>query len=71
MGTRNSILSAKDVEVLTGIDASKLSREIKAIQENYSSFGWALTSAKELKKGGRTKYLVNKDKLLGELLEKV
>ncbi len=59
MNTKKPYLGANEIEVITGISSSKLSRDFIAIEEHASNYGWRLTSANDLNLQGRMKYIVN------------
>jgi hypothetical protein len=64
----SSIIGADEVEVVTGIPQSKLSREFEALEEDMQMFGWSIKGAGELNRPGRMKYLVNESRLSRSLL---
>lgn len=69
MNTRKAYLGADEVEAVTGIVRSKLSREFEAIEELIVPLGWSLKTASDLNYPGRMKYVVN-DARLAQLLLK-
>ncbi|MET0100094.1 MAG: hypothetical protein ABW078_00035 [Sedimenticola sp.] len=64
-----SILGADEVQRRTGIQQSKLSREMSAesVQAVAQAYGWSLRSAKEIGWLGRMKYLVHDRSLVSDI----
>lgn len=65
---QRSILCAEEIEAVTGIPSSKLTREFTAIEEDIRPLGWTVKSAIELKRPGRSRFLVNDARLAQELM---
>jgi hypothetical protein len=61
--TQRATLGADEIQVVTGIHSSKLTREFDAIGEIIIPLGWSLKPASELKLSGRMKYLVHEARL--------
>lgn len=71
MNTRKAYLGADEVEAVTGIVRSKLSREFEAIETLIVPLGWSLKTASDLNYPGRMKYIVNDARLAQLLLKNV
>lgn len=61
--TSKAIIGADEIEIVTGIKSSKLSREFYAVEETIRVLGWRIATARELGIAGRTNYLVNDARL--------